>query len=230
MRKLSVTHATGPGPVPAAGLGTAARAPIAVAARTTALATAARTTAAIATAAVATAVIIGCGDTRARPPDPALPLKPRHMQTFAYPAAGVTFRAPSNWITTAGQAPLVATSSSGRATVAIWRYPRTEPLPSTPVALAAARDALVAAARARDPHLKVIRAKLTRWHGAEAISLAALELIAGRRRRVRSLHVFTLGEELVIDAYAPPSEFHDVDRLVFSPLGRSLRIHRARSA
>jgi hypothetical protein len=172
----------------------------------------------------AAAGLTGCGDARTRPHDPAAPLAPHGVQNFLYQSDGIFMQAPVDWYTATGQAPLVASSSSGDATAAIWRYPRAEPLPATPAALLAARDRLVQAARARDPRLRLIRARVTGFRGAPAIELAAVEHIAGHVRRVRSLHVFTRGEEVVLDMYAPPSIFHRVDHLVFSPLGRSLRI------
>jgi hypothetical protein len=113
--------------------------------------------------------------------------------------------------------------------VAVWRYPRMEPAPVTPAALGQARDELVKAARARDHTVKVIRALVTRFDGHDAVELAALEHVAGRSTRVRSIHVFAFGAEIVLDTYAPVSAFHTVDHAVFSPLKRSLRIARART-
>jgi hypothetical protein len=41
---------------------------------------------------------------------------------------------------------------------------------------------------------------------------------------VRSTHLFDRGTEIVIDAYAPPGDFARVDRSVFQPLIRSVRL------
>jgi hypothetical protein len=43
---------------------------------------------------------------------------------------------------------------------------------------------------------------------------------------VRSTHLYAHGGELVVDAYAPPGEYAKVDRAVFGPLLRSLRLTR----
>ena len=42
----------------------------------------------------------------------------------------------------------------------------------------------------------------------------------------RSLHVFVSGYEIVLEQYAPPSLFHPVDHVAFSPMKRSLRISK----
>jgi hypothetical protein len=180
------------------------------------------------TALAATAAAIGgCGEQRTRPPDVSTPAAWYGVQTVSLPAQGITFKAPMSWRINEGQAPLVAAVSSGRAIVAIWRYPRTEPLPTDAASMAQARDELIRATRGRDRHLRLIRARVTRFHGTHAVELAALEHIGNQLRRVRSLHVYAYGAEIVLDAYAPPSAFHAVDHAVFSPLSRTLRITRA---
>jgi hypothetical protein len=61
------------------------------------------------------------------------------------------------------------------------------------------------------------------------IVVDAIESIAGRRRRVRSFHVFVRGAEIVLDEYAPVAMFHAVDHSVFSPLNHSLVLLRSRA-
>jgi hypothetical protein len=75
--------------------------------------------------------------------------------------------------------------------------------------------------------LAVIRTSLIRIGGAPTVVLDAFERIAGRLRRVRSLHVFVPGAEIVIEEYSPPSQFHAVDRMVFSPLNHSINLRRS---
>jgi hypothetical protein len=41
---------------------------------------------------------------------------------------------------------------------------------------------------------------------------------------VRSTHVYAKGAEYVIDAYVAPRDFANVDRVVFRPLVRSVKI------
>jgi hypothetical protein len=181
---------------------------------------------------LATAAVLpaGCGNSRTPVPDMVRPAAPHGRQTASYPAAGVRFRAPANWTITPGQAPLVATVASGHAVVALWRYPRTEPLPATAAALEQARGLLVGAARTRYARIHVIRSRVLTVAGAHAIELDATERVAGAPRRVRSIHVFAHGAEVVLDEYAPTGFFHTVDHQVFSPLKRSLRLSGASSA
>jgi hypothetical protein len=142
----------------------------------------------------------------------------------------VALNAPANWAVLTGRPPLVVTIGSGRALVAVWRYPRSEPLPGDPAALDRARTALIGAARARDPRLAVIRSKLVTVGTSQGVELDATEFVQGQLRRVRSVHLFAYGAEIVLDEYAPPSVFHAVDHAVFSPVKRSLRLSPATGA
>jgi hypothetical protein len=141
-----------------------------------------------------------------------------------FPAAGVALLVPGNWTVTSNRLPLAATINSGPAVIAVWRYSRAAPPPAGRLALARARVALISAARARDRSLRLIRTSLTRIDGAPTIVLDAFERIAGRRRRVRSLHIFVPRAEIVLDEYTPPAEFHAVDHGVFSPLNHSITL------
>ena len=166
--------------------------------------------------------LAGCGNARTVAPDAATPVRPTAARTEAVPAQGITFQTATNWTLQPGTAPMVAVTSSGQATVAIWRYPRTEPLPRTAGQLRAARAALVGAARVRDPGLKVSAADILRIGRHPAIVLLARERIGGQPRTVRSAHVYAFGSEYVIDAYAPPDDFDVVDGTEFLPLLRSV--------
>jgi hypothetical protein len=90
--------------------------------------------------------------------------------------------------------------------------------------LAQTRSALIRSARSNDPSLRILRSQVGRLHGAPTIILDATERIAGQERRVRSIHMFGSGDEVVVDEYAPPDIFARVDPLVFSPLRRSLML------
>jgi hypothetical protein len=181
-------------------------------------------------AAGAALALVGCGNQRTpapRVPPPAAPVGQRPVEFFA---AGVGFRRPANWVLGPGNAPQLAIIGSGRAAVVLWRYPRTEPLPKGADDLARARRALIAAARARDRSLRVISARTVSVGGARGVELVADERLGASRRRVRSTHLYAHGAELVVDAFAPPDEFTRVDRTVFVPLLRSLRVTRPGSA
>ena len=171
----------------------------------------------------------GCGNERTPPPDAGRPESPVGFHTVTLKRDGLRFRSPLNWQLTQGLAPAVATLSSGRATVAFWRYPRSEPLPTSEVDFADAVPKLVRAARRRDATLRLDRPRVRTVAGVPAIVLTGEQAILGRRRRVRSVHFFAGRSEVVVDAFAPPREFARVDREVFRPLVRSLRISTRRA-
>ena len=166
----------------------------------------------------------GCGRDRIEPPDTVRPATPTGIAADAFPEAGLFIDRPANWPFDPGEAPLVASASSGTATVALWRYLRSEPLPRSDEALEAAQRALEDAARNRDPSFVVEEGRRTEVDGAPAIELLGTETVAGEKRKVRSTHVYAKGAEVVLDAYAPEQEFARVDDEVFTPMVESLRI------
>lgn len=175
-------------------------------------------------------LVAGCGNERSPAPDLATPKAPRGSVPGVFNAAGLRFRAPGNWDLRGGQAPLVAMLTSGDAAVAVWRYPRTEPLPSGDAQLERARRALLAAARARDRTLKVRRSRTLTLGRIPAVQLLARETIGGRPREVRSTHLYAHGAEIVVDAFAPTASFARVDRAVFLPVLASLQVRKPREA
>jgi hypothetical protein len=169
-------------------------------------------------------ILVGCGNSRTAAPSLTRPALPRGFIKVSYWRAGISFRAPRNWTVTYGQSQPLLTVSSGSAVVAVWRYERPGRVSSIDTALAQARDALISKERATDPGLQVIRSQLVTLAGAPAVILDADEQIASRQRRVRSIHLFASGAEVVIDEYAPLGVFDVVDHAVFSPLKRSLAL------
>lgn len=169
-------------------------------------------------------VLAGCGNERTPAPDVKTPGPPIGTTQARYPEHGIAFKAPGGWRLAPGSEPLVATVQTGQATIAVWRYPRTEPLPRSQTHLAAARDALIAAAQARDASFKPIKTAVTEVDGAPAVQVRATETIDGQPRTVRSTHVYKRGAEVVVDAYAPEKDFRRVDAQAFRPMLRSLRI------
>jgi len=170
------------------------------------------------------ALVSGCGNKRQPPPVITTTNQPFGFLPQAIPTAGLTFQRPRQWRYVPGQAPLLATMTSGLTTIAVWRYPRTEPLPTTDAELATARDALVAAAKARDPSFQVIKAKGTRAAHHPAVVIIANETISGQPREVRSTHVYGEGAEIVFDAFAPRNVYPQVEDTVFRPVVRSLEL------
>jgi hypothetical protein len=174
-------------------------------------------------------LLAGCGTPRHPVVDTAAPGPPIGAKPLRYPAQGITFLSPGGWNVTKGTPPLVTTVQSGGATIAVWRYPRTEPLPQTKVDLKAALDALVGAAKARDATFAPIKTAVTKVGGAPAVQVRAKETIAGHPRIVRSTHVYKLGAEVVVDSYAPAASFRRVDGQVFRLLLQTLRIAKPRT-
>ena len=172
-------------------------------------------------------VNLGCGRERISAPDTIRPATPTGSAAEEFPQAGVFLERPGNWPFVPGKAPLVAAASSGTATVALWRYLRSEPLPRDDAELESAQRALEDAARARDPSFVVEEGRRLEVDGEAAIQLMGTETVAGQKRTVRSTHVYAEGAEIVLDAYAPEQEFARVDREVFAPMVESLRIEPA---
>src|SRR5207247_2703690 len=167
--------------------------------------------------------VAGCGNARQRVPDPTRAQKPEQAERVTFAAAGVSLAAPRNWLRGNGSDPLVALFGSGPAAVAVWRYPRKEPIPKNRSELEQAQANLSDAVQARDRSARIESPAIVDVHGVKGIQVVASERIDGRPRRVRSTHLFDRGAEIVVDAYAPPSDFAGVDRSVFEPLIRSLR-------
>jgi hypothetical protein len=177
-----------------------------------------------AAAVLAALAIAGCGRERLATPDVDHPIITGHTTPLQYPKAGVEFQAPTGWSFGAGPSPLVTQSSSGSASIAVWRYDRTEPLPRTDTALASARETLLSAVRGRDDKYAESQTRDTKVDGAPAIQLLGDERVAGQPRRVRSTHVYAKGAEYVIDLYAAPADFGRVDEAIFQPLLESFKI------
>ena len=155
------------------------------------------------------------------------PAPPQGFHRVDVPAAGLTLQAPFSWTRIDEQAPRVITLTSGDAVIELWRYVRRRPLPSGRAQMISARRALIAAVRSRQPDIRVIRARIVHLAGVRGIDVNAVERVKGQLRRVRSTHLYAGHEEIVLEAYAPTPVFHSVDRSVFSPLRRSLRIAAA---
>lgn len=170
------------------------------------------------------ALLAGCGETRTRPLDVEHADAPIGSRPVSLPGAGVTFTAPQNWRDVAAAPPLAGGIRSKTATVAVWRYPRTEPLPRRAAALRAARTRLVERVRQRNPTFAVASSQVRRRGGAPAVELTGRQTIGALPYEVRSSHLFKAGAEVVVDAYAPPGDFARVDRTVFKPLLASLKV------
>jgi hypothetical protein len=170
------------------------------------------------------AVAAGCGNERQDAPRVPQAASPSGKRTERLARYGLVFTRPRNWSLFEGRPPQLASVSSGRAIVTLWRYRRVERLPRSDADLVRARKALVAAARRRDKTLRIVSARGLRLDGVPAVEIVADERIGLVRRKVRSTHLYAHGAELVVDAYAPTGEFARVDSAAFVPLLRSLRL------
>jgi hypothetical protein len=178
----------------------------------------------VAAAFLVSATVAGCGRERIEPPDTVRPAAPVGTAQEAFPKDGLFLERPGNWPFRPGRPPLVASTSNGTATIALWRYLRSEPLPRERSAIETAQASLEQAVKARDPSFALERSSRLEVDGAPAIELRGTETIEGRKRRVRSTHVFAKAAEVVLDAYAAPEDFDRVDGEVFERVARSLRI------
>ena len=174
--------------------------------------------------AVSAALLAGCGEQRTPAPDLLHAVEPDGFHTLSFADAGVSFEAPLNWQRLPAQDQMVGGISSKTAVVAVWRYPRSEPLPADRDELAQARDRLEERIRLRDPTFALDASRLARFDGARGIEVTGRQTISGRPYDVRSAHVFDEGAEIVVDAYAPVADFARVDGAVFVPLIASLTV------
>lgn len=169
------------------------------------------------------AALAGCGNEESKPPTVTAPEAAFGWLDLSIPGQGVKFQRPSAWRYTPGEPPLLGTMSSGLVTISVWRYPREETLPETLEELTVAKDALVAAAQARDPSFSVIKAKGTRAAHRPAVVIIADQTVSGEPRRVRSTHIYTDGAEFVIDAFAPADQYSQVEEPIIVELVRTFQ-------
>lgn len=170
------------------------------------------------------ALVTGCGTQRTPVPDPSRPGPPFGFEPVTLDGAGIALQAPRGWRYSEPGAPHLVNISTGTAVISVWRYPRSEPLPSAPDQLEAALENLLAAARARDPDLLVLDEGVLELDGRPAVALTVSTEIAGRRRTVQSVHAYAFGAETVIDAYAGPRDFFRVNQQTFLPVLRSVEL------
>jgi hypothetical protein len=178
--------------------------------------------------ALAALLATGCGNARTRPPDLTAIAKPGSFRTALFRRSGIRLRIPVTWTRMSATAPEAATISSGDAQIALWRYPRAEPLPQSVADLRAARTNLLAAVRTRDPAFMLESSRIVVKPGYRAVELIGTGHDDGVERGIRSLHAYGRGAEVVVDALAPPKDFARVNLAVFGPVTRSLQLRAPR--
>ena len=174
--------------------------------------------------AAALALLTGCGNPRQSAPDVFTPGPPLGANQAAYPQDGLAFKVPGGWSKVDGSPPSVATIATGTAVVAVWRYPRTEPLPANDAQLQAAIGTLAQAAKTRDASFTLIKSSHLTIGGKPAVQLRGLETIDGQQRMVRSTHIYAEGAEIVVDSFCALKDFKRVDAQVFRPLLQTMVI------
>jgi hypothetical protein len=177
-------------------------------------------------AVLAALFVAGCGNDRTPPPETQSPDAPKGTRVVKLTKAGVRFTAPFNWPDLQEQGLRAGGIQNKRATVAVWRYVRAEPLPATNVELGEVARLLVERVKKRDPTFVLKESRTRRRGGARAIELVGRQTAAGLPYGVRSSHIFFDGAEIVVDAFAPPEFFPRVDSSVFVPLLDSLKLSR----
>jgi hypothetical protein len=166
----------------------------------------------------------GCGNSRTPVPAPTRPAVVGGFRTLTFPANGVSVSVPRSWAVIPQRALQLAEVASGRAVIALWRYPRAEVPPASAAALATARAALFNAVRTRQPSVRIVGSRLARIEGAPVIEFDAVERIGGQLRQVLSTHLFEPGGELVLEEYAPPGLFTAIRHSVLARVRASLAI------
>ena len=177
----------------------------------------------LAAVALAALFLAACGRERLRPADFVFKADGKTTQA-SYPEVGMRFRVPANVGLAPAPAPGVFRGAAGNAYLAGFAYRRAEQLPRNARELAAARRRLVAAARGRSSSYRLLSARSTRVDGARAVELVGDQRLSNGRLRTRSLHVYKGRAEYVVELAAGLREFSYLDRVVYGPLRRSLRL------
>ena len=172
---------------------------------------------------LAAASLAACGRDRLRPADFVFTTAGRTTQA-SYPKVGMRFRVPSNLGLVPTPPPGVFRGAAGDAFLSGFAYRRAEQLPRNRRELAAARRRLIKAARKRSPSYRLRSSRSTRVNGARAVELVGEQRLSNGRLRTRSLHVYKGRAEYVIELAASPREFAYLERTVYRPLKRSLRL------
>jgi hypothetical protein len=149
---------------------------------------------------------------------------PKGERTEDFPEAGITIVRPRNWRLHQREQPGVFELRSGEATVAAWAYPREEDLPESAEQLESARERLVGAIEERDPEFELASSETTEVAGSPAIDVLGDQVIAKRRLRTHSVHVFVGEVEYVFEAIAPPADHELTDARVLGPLLESVEL------
>ena len=108
----------------------------------------------------AAVLLAGCGNDRTPVPDLSEPARP--VGTKPVTLSGIRLTVPANWTVLGPRGEMLGGLQSGTATLAVWRYPRTEVLPADDDELLAAKARLESEIRRRDPGFAFRAVEVTR--------------------------------------------------------------------
>jgi len=165
----------------------------------------------------------GCGAERRGSPDSRVK-EGAPSKAFVFPKVGMRFKAPVGNALRAAKKPGVFKIFLGEPVISAFAYRRREQVPKRRSELSAARRRLVGAVKERSRDYRLERSRITKVAAAPAIELLGSQTIARGRLRIRSLHVFKGRGEYVLELLAPKGEYDRANRVVFTPLLRSLKL------
>jgi hypothetical protein len=176
-----------------------------------------------------TAVLVACGNDKTPAPNVSAIPAPKGFRDAEYTKEGVRLRVPANWRIVPGETPQIATIAAGDGQIGVWRFPRKEPLPETPIQLNAARNALILQVQKRDPTFTVTSSRIVIKPRLKAVEIIGIGKNQGLQRSQRSLHAYAYGGEIVVDGFAPIKQFDRVDKQTLSKVTRSLKVSKPKS-
>jgi hypothetical protein len=180
------------------------------------------------TAVALAAVLGGCGNDKTSAPDVGEIPAPKGFRDAKFTKEGVFLRVPTNWRMVPGESPQIATVAAGDGQIAVWRFPRKEPLPETALQLDAARQALLAQIQKRDSTFKLTSSRIVMKRKLKAVEILGIGTNEGQRRSQHSLHAYAYGGEIVVDGFTPIKLFDRVDKQTLSKVTRSLKLSKPR--
>ncbi|MGI8633588.1 MAG: hypothetical protein ACR2NA_13725 [Solirubrobacterales bacterium] len=168
-------------------------------------------------------LVAGCGAERQVATVGGPAAEPQGIALYASPDGDVRFQRPANWTVVDQTAPGVATIVSGEAVVAVFAY-RRDAVPTAKQDREEALDALRDELGDESQDFRVSEGTLRRVGDLDAVEAQGTGTVGSRKVTLRSVHAFDGNGEYVIEAYAPPKAFKDLDRTVFEPLIDSLKV------
>ena len=181
---------------------------------------------ALAVTAVSLACLLAaCGAEQTVLPDPnAAPTGAIQKLTFPREGMSLELRRPLRVNRRSAPEVFRLTMPSG-AQVTALAYRRSEPLPRTRPELDDARLRLLKATRRRDPRFDLRSSRVVRVGGVPGVEVIGTQSLSGAGRlETRSVHLFKGSAEYVFELIATRKDFGKVDRAVFGPMLRTVRL------